>query len=65
MLPSEFRRMDGIAAGEEFDVERVEPGAYLLRRRPSTAGAGIVDWLLSCPEKGWFQPVESEFTATL
>jgi hypothetical protein len=26
---------------------------------------GLVDWLLACPEKGWFQPIASESTDTL
>lgn len=65
VLPSELRKLDGVEAGEEFDIERVEPGAYLLRRSPKTSRAGLVDWLLSCPERGWFEPIESESTGTL
>ena len=26
---------------------------------------GLVDWLLACPEKGYFVPIESESTDTL
>lgn len=26
---------------------------------------GVVDWLLSCPEKDFFVPIESESTDTL
>jgi predicted DNA-binding antitoxin AbrB/MazE fold protein len=29
------------------------------------SAAGLVDWLLDCPEKGWFQPLPSESTDTL
>lgn len=29
------------------------------------ANQGVVDWLLRCPEKGWFTPIESESTDTL
>ncbi|MCP5520687.1 MAG: AbrB/MazE/SpoVT family DNA-binding domain-containing protein [Verrucomicrobiales bacterium] len=65
VLPSELRRLDGVEAGEEFEVERVEPGAYLLRRLPKPSGIGVVDWLLSCPERDWFKRVESESTDTL
>jgi len=25
----------------------------------------VVDWLLACPEKGYFVPIESESTDTL
>jgi len=57
--------MDHIEAGEEFDVERLEAGEYrLLRRRPKP-NEGLVDWLLACPAKGFFVPIESESTDTL
>jgi len=26
---------------------------------------GVIDWLLSCPQKGFFVPVESDSTDTL
>lgn len=65
MLPSELRHRDGIEAGQEFDVERVERGVYRLERRSTPANRGVVDWLLSCPTKGFFVPVESESTDTL
>jgi hypothetical protein len=29
------------------------------------ANSGLVDWLLECPEKGYFVPIESESTDTL
>jgi hypothetical protein len=29
------------------------------------ANQGLVEWLLSCPEKGYFEPVESESTDSL
>ena len=65
MLPAEMRRQDKIEAGQEFDVERLERGEYRLVRRASRANAGLVDWLLACPEKGFFVPVESESTDSL
>jgi hypothetical protein len=34
-------------------------------RRGSSPNAGVVDWLLSCPEKGFFVPIESESTDSL
>ena len=40
-------------------------GDYRLVRRPAAASAGAVDWLLACPAKGYFVPVESESTDTL
>jgi AbrB family looped-hinge helix DNA binding protein len=65
VLPAELRECDRIAAGQEFDIERLEAGQYLLRRRPVADNHGLVDWLLACPEKDWFQPVASESTDTL
>ena len=64
ILPAEFRRQDGIEAGQEFDVERVERGEYRLVRR-APPNEGLVDWLLTCPDKGFFVPIESESTDTL
>ena len=65
VLPAEFRRQDGIEPGEEFDVERIERGQYRLVRLAPPPNHGLVDWLLACPEKGFFTPLESESTDTL
>jgi AbrB family looped-hinge helix DNA binding protein len=65
VLPAELRQQDGIVAGQEFDVQRLDRGEYLLRRRSAAPNEGVVDWLLACPEKGFFVPVESESTDTL
>ena len=65
VLPAEFRRQDGIEAGEEFDIERIDRGQYRLVRVTPPPNQGLVDWLLSCPEKGFFTPIESESTDTL
>ena len=65
VLPAEIRRQDGVEPGQEFDVERIEPGQYRLVRRAPAPNAGVVDWLLDCPEKGFFVPIESESTDTL
>jgi AbrB family looped-hinge helix DNA binding protein len=65
VLPAELRREDGIEPGQEFDVERTERGEYRLIRRAPRANEGVVDWLLACPDTGWFVPVESESTDTL
>lgn len=64
VLPAELRQIDRIEAGQEFDIERIGPGEYrVVRRRPSNEG--VVDWLLACPAKGFFVPIESESTDTL
>jgi len=65
VLPVEFRHRDAIEPGQEFDVERLERGVYRLERRARPANDGVVDWLLACPTKGFFVPVESESTDTL
>ena len=64
-MPAELRQLDRIEAGQEFDVERVDRGDYRLVRRAPRPNDGAVDWLLACPEKGFFVPVESESTDTL
>ena len=65
VLPAEIRERDRIEPGEEFDVERIGRGEYRLIRRAPPANDGLVDWLLACPEKGFFVPIESETTDTL
>ena len=65
VLPAEIRRRDDVEPGQEFDVERIERGEYRLVRRAPAANQGVVDWLLDCPEKGYFVPIESEDTDSL
>ena len=65
MLPVEIRQRDGIEPGQEFEVERIGRGEYRLVRQPPRSQEGLVDWLLACPNKGFFTPIESESTDTL
>ena len=65
VLPAEVRRQDQVEAGQEFEVERLDRGDYRLVRRASRPNDGIVDWLLACPVKGFFVPIESESTDSL
>ncbi len=65
VLPAEIRRRDKVEAGQEFEVERLDRGEYRLVRRRSRPNQGLVDWLLECPEKGYFVPIESESTDSL
>ena len=65
ILPAEIRQRDNIEPGQEFEVERIDRGEYRLRRREPSPNEGLVDWLLACPEKGYFIPIESESTDTL
>ena len=65
VLPAELRQQDRIEAGQEFEIERLDRGEYRLIRRTAPPNEGVVDWLLSCPEKGFFVPIESESTDVL
>jgi len=65
VLPAEFRQVDRIEAGQEFDVERVDRGEYRLVRRAARPNDGAVEWLLACPEKGFFVSIDSESTDML
>ena len=65
VLPAELRQRDQIQSGQEFDVERLDRGEYRLVRRAPSPNEGAVDWLLACPEKDFFVPIESESTDTL
>lgn len=65
VLPAAFRQQDGIEAGQQFEIERVDAGEYRLVRCAPRPNEGMLDWLLACPEKGFFTAVESESTDTL
>ena len=65
VLPAEIRKRDRIEPGQEFEVERIDRGEYRLVQRKPRPNEGLVDWLLACPEKGFFVPIESESTDTL
>ena len=65
VLPAEFRQMDRVAPGQEFDVERLDRGDYRLVRRATPRNEGAIDWLLACPLKDFFVPIDSESTDAL
>jgi bifunctional DNA-binding transcriptional regulator/antitoxin component of YhaV-PrlF toxin-antitoxin module len=65
VLPAEFRQMDRVEPGQEFDVERLDRGEYRLVRRVAPRNNGVIDWLLACPRKDFFQPIDSDSTDTL
>lgn len=65
VLPAELRQQDAIEAGQEFEVERLDRGDYRLVRTREPTNEGVVDWLLACPEKDFFVPINSESTDTL
>jgi AbrB family looped-hinge helix DNA binding protein len=65
VLPAELRRQDDVESGQQFEVERINRGEYRLVRVEPPKNDGLVEWLLSCPEKGFFVAIESESTDTL
>lgn len=65
VLPAEFRQIDGIKPGQEFDVERLDRGDYRFVRRAVPRNEGAIDWLLACPHKDFFVAIESESTDSL
>ena len=65
VIPAEIRQQDEIEPGQEFEIQRVGRGEYLLRRLSSPPSRGLLDWLLACPEGGFFAPIDSESTDTI
>ena len=65
VLPAELRDRDAVEAGQEFAIERLNRGEYKLIRLTPRPNEGLVAWLLACPEKDYFVPVESESTDKL
>lgn len=65
VLPAALREQDGIDAGQEFEVTRMEEGRYELVRKKPRRNKGFVKKWFACPVKGWFVAVESESTDTL
>lgn len=65
VIPAEIRQQDGIEPGQEFEIERIDSGEYRLVRIAPARNQGLLDWLLACPEKDFFVPIESESTDTL
>ncbi|MFT3711688.1 MAG: AbrB/MazE/SpoVT family DNA-binding domain-containing protein [Archangium sp.] len=65
VLPGPLRERDGIVEGDEFEVVRLSKGKYRLSRVKKPGTRGVVDWLLACPEKGYFTPIDSESTDSL
>lgn len=53
MIPVELRDEDQVKAGQSFEIERLDRGEYRLKRVEDAPNAGLVDWLLACPVKGF------------
>jgi bifunctional DNA-binding transcriptional regulator/antitoxin component of YhaV-PrlF toxin-antitoxin module len=65
VLPVELLERDHIVPVQQFEIERIQAGEYVLRRTTRPGQPGLVRWLRDCPEGGWFQPILSESTDTL
>jgi AbrB family looped-hinge helix DNA binding protein len=65
VIPAEIRQQDDIEPGQEFEIERIDRGEYRLVRLAPPRNQGLLEWLLACPEKGFFVLIESEATDTL
>lgn len=65
VLPAICRQMDRVEPGQEFDVERLDLGDYRLVRLAGPQNEGVIDWLLACPRKDYFVPIDSESTDEL
>ena len=60
VLPAEIRQQDEIEPGQMFEIERIDRGEYRLVRLSPPRNQGLLIWLLACPEKGFFVPIEPE-----
>ena len=58
VLPAEIRHQDRIKPGQEFEIERIDSGEYLLRRKSRRRNEDLLQLLLACPVKGWFKPLD-------
>lgn len=65
VLPVELREVDQLVPGQVFEIERISPGEYLLKKIREPGQPGLVQWLARCPSSDWFQPVESESTDSM
>ena len=62
VLPAAIRQQDSIEPGQEFEIQRIDDGEYLLKRTKRPRNEGLVQLLLACPVKGWFQPADRSET---
>jgi AbrB family looped-hinge helix DNA binding protein len=65
VLPAELRQQDGIRPGQQFQVERVASGHYMLKKLATPGKTDVLDWLRACPDQDWFRPLPSESTSEI
>ena len=64
VLPAELRQQDHILPGQQFEIELVQEGEYVLKKLTPAKGS-VFEWLRACPEKDWFEPITSESTDSI
>ena len=62
VLPVDLRRQDDIEPGQQFAIERIERGRYILERKVSAPNEGLLELLLACPVKDWLSPIDRSET---
>lgn len=65
LLPVSIRRRDNIRPGDCFKIKRLSRSKYLITRCAQTSNEGLIDWLLACPQKGFYSAISSESTTEL
>ena len=65
LTPQDIILLEAGSWWSKFAIQRVDNGQYLLQREDENASADLLDWLLACPSKDWFQPIDSETTDSL
>ncbi len=62
VLPASIRKQDGIEPGQKFEIERIARGEYRLKRKSRPRNEGLIELLLACPVKDWFEPMDRSET---
>ena len=62
VIPKAVRQRQKLRAGDKFEIiaDGDEPGVLELRRVRRKPNEGLVEWLYSCPVKGWSIPKRSK-----
>lgn len=63
--PAEICRQDDVEPEQKLEIERIGRGEGRLVRLSTPSNRSLPSWLLACPEKGFFVPIESESTDVL
>lgn len=65
----EIARKNAISSKDDGSIRPTDYSGQtreaLASGRPAHPNEGVVDWLLACPEKDFFVPIQSESTDTV